>query len=56
VLSQDVFSPRIGHARVSPVVPTYANSQAIVLGDIRLCRLLLILPENPHKILARDIE
>jgi hypothetical protein len=56
VLSQDVFSPGIGRARVSPVVLHLYGLPSLCFGDIRLSRLLLIHPENPHEILARDIE
>jgi hypothetical protein len=56
VLSQDVFSPGIGRARVSPVVPHLYRLPSFCFGDIRFSCLLLIHPENPHEILARDIE
>jgi hypothetical protein len=56
VLSQDVFSPGIGRARVSPVVPHLYGLPSFCFGDIRFSRLLLIHPENPHEILACDIE
>ena len=56
VLSQDVFSPGIGRARVSLVVSPLYGLTSLLFKNIRLCRLLLLHPEKPHKILARDIE
>lgn len=56
VLSQDVFSPGIGRARVSLGVLHLYKLPSLCFEDIRLSCLLLINPENPHEILARDIE